>query len=198
MQLQVEQNGEETVARAKEILESGGIIAYPTETYYGLGAKYDVTRAIRRVYELKKRPDEKALPLILGRPELLSLVAESVTDLARDLMSKFWPGPLTLLFEARKELSPYLVYESKVAVRIPGPSFALSLARACAFPITATSANLSGQLPARTAAAVLEDLGDSLDLVIDCGVTPGGFPSTIVDVTGDRPLMVRDGAVRIF
>ncbi len=197
MKLQGERNGEEAVARAKEILESGGIIAYPTETYYGLGAKYDATEAIRRVYELKRRPGEKALPLIIGRAELLSLVAESVTDLARDLMAKFWPGPLTLLFDARKELPPHLVYEGKVAVRIPGPSFALSLSRACTFPITATSANLSGQLPARTAAAVVQYLSDSLDLVVDGGVTPGGLPSTIVDVTGQRPVTVREGPVRI-
>jgi L-threonylcarbamoyladenylate synthase len=192
-----EENRDTLIARAISLLERSGIIGYPTETYYGLGAKYDDPDALHRVYELKKRPDEKALALIIGRIEQLPLLTGSVTGFARSLMDRYWPGPLTLLFEAQEGLPSFLVFDRKVAVRMPGPSFALSLAMACPFPMTATSANLSGSPPASTAAMVTSYFGDTLDLIIDGGTTPGGPPSTIVDVTGDTIRLCRAGAVRV-
>jgi L-threonylcarbamoyladenylate synthase len=190
-------NREAVIAHALSLLERGGILGYPTETYYGLGAKYNDLYALRRVYELKRRPDEKALALIIGRIAQLPVLTRSVTDLARRLMDRYWPGPLTLLFEARDDLPSLLVFDRKVAVRMPGPSFALSLAMSCPFPLTATSANLSGAPPACTAAMVAGYFGEVLDLIVDDGETRGGLPSTIVDVTGDRIRLVREGAVRV-
>jgi L-threonylcarbamoyladenylate synthase len=189
------QDARDAVATAVGALERGGVIAYPTETFYGLGVRYDDAAALQRLYALKRRPQEMALPLIIGSPELLPLLTDCVSDTAARLMRLFWPGPLTILFPARSTLSEYIVAGGTVAVRMPGESFALALARAASFPFTATSANTSGAPPARTAAEVLETFGEQLDLIVDINETKGGLPSTIVDPAGAVIKVVREGAL---
>ncbi|MBZ0156470.1 MAG: threonylcarbamoyl-AMP synthase [Alphaproteobacteria bacterium] len=188
---------ETALREAVATLQGGGIIAYPTETFYGLGAKYDILSAIERIYEVKRRPAEKAMPLIIGRRELLPLLTDSVSAQAEELMRTFWPGPLTLLFSARSVLPAPLVSGGRVAVRIPGESFALRLALKADFPITATSANISAHPPARSLEMILDYFGDSLDCIIDGGESPGNIPSTIVDVAGEKIALLRKGAVDI-
>lgn len=184
------------VAEAYRIIKEGGIVAFPTETFYGLGVKYDNILALRRLYEIKKRPKEKAMPLIIGDVKMLGLVAALVSDIAEKLMDKFWPGPLTLLLNAKEDLSEFVVGEAgKVAVRIPGESFALDLVRALEFPITATSANISGTPSADTPGNVVRHFGDCLDLLLDAGETPGGLPSTIVDASGNEIRIMRPGVI---
>ncbi len=175
---------------------NGGIISYPTETIYGLGATYDNENALKRLYGLKQRPYEKTVPIIIGSIEQLSLLAEVVNDTAADLISRFWPGPLTLIFRARSGLNGYVTSNRKVAVRIPGASFALDLVRAAGFPIIATSANISGLPPARNAAMVADYFADNLDLIVDGGESPTAVPSTLVDVTDNTPIIVREGAIK--
>jgi L-threonylcarbamoyladenylate synthase len=183
--------------RAVETLESGGIVAYPTETFYALGVKFDLHQSLQRLHELKRRPHEKALPLIIGDQHVLSTLSCSLNEIARSFMQKFWPGPLTLIIPALDHLSHYLTAGTHaVAVRIPGESFALTLARAAQFPITATSANISGNPPASDPSSVAEYFDAMIDLIIDNGRTPGGLPSTIVDVTGRRAILRREGAVK--
>jgi L-threonylcarbamoyladenylate synthase len=190
-------NSIKIIRTALEVLEKGGVIAFPTETFYGLGVKFDVESAVKRLCDLKKRPGDKAIPLIIGRRELLNLVVSNVNSAALALIDKFWPGPLTLILPARKGLSKLITAGTqKVAVRIPGESFALHLAIASSFPITATSANISGHLPARDAGAVRRNFEDAVDLIIDGGPAPGGLPSTIVDVTGDSIKIVREGVIK--
>jgi len=168
---------EQVLRYAVDILKNGGIVAYPTETFYGLGAKFDSEDSLKRICDIKERPEEKAMPLIIGNKEMLNLVASSVNRKAVLLMEKFWPGPLTLIFPARENLSEYITAGThKVAVRIPGKSFALQLATIVSFPITATSANPSGQPPARNAETVIKYFGDKIDLIVDSGLTPGGLP----------------------
>jgi L-threonylcarbamoyladenylate synthase len=187
---------ERAVAEACRIINEGGVVAFPTETFYGLGVKYDNIFALEKLYEIKKRPKEKAMPLIIGDMKMLDMVASSVSDIARKLMHKFWPGPLTLLLNAKENLSGFITGEAgKVAVRIPGKSFVFDLARSLKFPITATSANISGMPPADTPGNVAKYFGDSLDLLIDAEKTPGGRPSTIVDVTGDEINIMRHGVI---
>ncbi|HCL81932.1 MAG TPA: threonylcarbamoyl-AMP synthase [Nitrospiraceae bacterium] len=177
------------------VLEKGGIVAYPTESFYGLGVKYDIEPALKRLYEIKQRPKEKAMPLIIGSVEQLPLLTDYISDSAKELMAKFWPGPLTVLFNARGGLSGYITSGNKTAVRIPGESFALELAKAAGFPITATSANISGMPPAACASTVTDYFADAVDLIIDGGGTKGGLPSTIIDSTGSAPRILRRGAV---
>jgi L-threonylcarbamoyladenylate synthase len=189
-------NAEHTISYVIETLEKGGIIAYPTETFYGLGVKFDVEDSLKRLFEIKKRPEEKAIPLIIGNKGLLYILTTSVNSKAETLMNRFWPGPLTLIFSAKENLSDYITAGThRVAVRIPGESFALHLARATGFPITATSANPSGMPPARDAETVIKYFDDKIDLIVDGGHTPGRSPSTIVDVTGDEIKIIREGAI---
>ena len=187
----------ETVQKAVEILLSGGIVAYPTETFYALGVKFDMEDSLNKLYTIKQRPVEKAIPLIIGNRQLLSMLTSSVNRTAVSLMDRFWPGPLTLIFPALKNLSDYITAGTHtVAVRIPGESFALQLAKSAQFPLTATSANISGRPPARDAKTVIEYFNDMIDLIIDGGKTPGGSPSTIVDVTGETVRILREGVIK--
>ena len=189
-------NSEQVLDQAVEALEMGSIVAYPTETFYGLGVKFDREDSLKKLYDLKKRPKDKALPLIFANKGLLPLVTKSVNRSAVLLMERFWPGPLTLILPAEKDISRYITAGTgKVAVRIPGKSFALSLAQRAHFFITATSANLSGMPPARDADTVIRYFGDRIDIVIDGGLTLGGLPSTIVEVTGEEIKILREGAI---
>jgi L-threonylcarbamoyladenylate synthase len=191
-----DENSSNTVALAVSTLIKGAIIVYPTETFYGIGAKYDNFGALSKVFNIKKREPEKPLPLIIGNIDELYLLTDFITCDARNLIKKYWPGPLTIIFKALPNLSQNITFNGKVAVRMPGESFALDLARAAGFPITATSANISDMPPAETASAVVEFFNDSIDLVIDGGKTPGGLPSTIVDACEGLKI-VRKGALDI-
>jgi L-threonylcarbamoyladenylate synthase len=191
-----DKNLSDVLKKAVDVLNNGGIVAYPTETFYGLGVKFDNEASLRKLYELKRRPEEKPMPLIIGDRTLLSMIAISVNEIAESLMDKFWPGPLTLLLKAKNDLSPYLTAGTgRVAVRIPGESFALHLAGEAGFPITATSANPSGMPPAENADTIIKYFGEGIDLVIDGGKTAGGLPSTIADVTEKKIKIVREGAI---
>ncbi len=191
-----ETNFEEVLSSAVDELKNSGIIAYPTETFYGLGTKFDIENSLKRLYDIKQRPKEKPMPLIIGNKDLLPVVAESINRLGLSFIERFWPGPLTLILPAKENLSDYITAGTgKVAVRIPGESFALSLAKTANFPIIATSANLSGMPPAQDTEAVIRYFGDKIDLVFDGGSTTGGLPSTIVEVTGDEITILREGAI---
>ncbi len=178
-------------------INKGGIVAYRTETFYGLGVRFDIEKSLKRLYDIKHRPHEKAMPLIIGSADLLPVVTASVNMTAVSLIERFWPGPLTLIFRAKEGLSDLITAGThKVAVRIPGDSFALELAKLINLPITATSANPSGRSPARDAETVIRYFEEEIDLIIDCGPAPGGLPSTIVDVTGDEIKIMREGVIR--
>lgn len=193
----------ELIDKSVTILNEGGIVAYPTETFYGLGVRFDRTESLKRLYELKKRPLEKAMSLIIGDLSQLNFLVDNrwLKELpieVKRLMELYWPGPLTLLMPAQAGLSEFLIGENRtVAVRMPGESFALYLVRKAGFPITATSANISGMPPADDAEKVIEYFDYSLDILIDGGKTPGGLPSTIVDVTGARIKVARKGAIKM-
>lgn len=192
---------DEALSETDGILKAGGIIAYPTETFYGLGVKFDLGDSLQRLYELKKRPVEKAMPVLIGNRNMLPEIVSrdwlaALPPAARSLMDRFWPGPLTLLCPAREGLSEFLTAGSgTIAVRIPGESFALRLTKKTGFPFTATSANPSGIPPAVNAGEAMHYFEEGLDLLIDGGQTPGGLPSTIVDVSGESTTIIREGAV---
>lgn len=187
--------------KAIDILRGGGIVAYPTETFYALGVKFDLQDSLRKLYELKKRPHEKAMPLIIGDRGLLPAIVSAewlanIPPAARLLMDSFWPGPLTLLLPASEGLSEYLTANTGlIGVRIPGESVALELAKEAGFPITATSANISSQPSAENADMVRGYFGDGIDLLIDGGQAAGGLPSTIVEVSGGAIKLIRKGVI---
>lgn len=187
---------EDVIEEAVSVIKDGGIVSFPTETFYGLGVRYDNLKALKKLYEIKHRLNEKAIPLIIGDKEMLNLICSSISATAEKLMSKFWPGPLTLLLPAAVNLSEFITAGTgKVAVRIPGQSFALDLAKALEFPITATSANISGMPPADSPDDVIKYFGDRINLLVDGGKSQGEKPSTIVYITDKEIKIIRQGAV---
>ncbi len=190
-------NIKQVICTAIETLEKGGIVAYPTETFYGLGVRFDNEEAIKRLYTIKHRPEMKPVPLVIGSRKLLTLLVSGINDRSSSLMDRFWPGPLTLVLPAKKNLSEFITAGTqKVAVRIPGKSFALQLAKSIDRPITSTSANPSGMPPAQNARTVLRYFQSKIDLVIDGGPAPGRLPSTLIEVTGDEVKILREGAIK--
>ncbi len=184
------------VAAAAAVIRGGGIVAFPTETHYGLGAAYHAVAALKKLFTLKRRPEEKPIPLIAGNEKALGLVTRQLDDMTVSIIKRFWPGPLTLLLPAKGGLPRLLTSGTgTVAVRMPGRSFALELARALEFPVTATSANISGSPPADDADGVTGYFGEGLDLLIDGGRTPGGAPSTIVRLSDETIILVRKGQI---
>jgi L-threonylcarbamoyladenylate synthase len=184
------------IADAAHAIATGGVVAYPTDTLYGLGAHPWQERAVARVFEIKGRSAEQALPLIAADMSQVESVLGSLSPLAGALAAAFWPGPLTLVVPAPSSL-PEIVRASgtTVAVRVPAHRVAVRLAERVGVPIISTSANASGEPPTDDPAVVVATLGDRLEGVVDAGRSPGGSPSTIVDVTGAVPRLVRDGAV---
>ncbi len=180
---------------AKWIL-NGGVIAIPTDTLYGLAADPFSAAAVARVFDVKGRSADRALPLIASDAGQVSLhVGRLPSDAAR-LAARFWPGPLTLLVEAPRALAADVSGGTgKVGVRVPADEVARRICAAVGRPITATSANLSGAAATADPTEVERVLGDRIDLLIDTGPTPGGAPSTIVDATGATPVLVRAGAL---
>ncbi|MCX8033881.1 MAG: L-threonylcarbamoyladenylate synthase [Thermodesulfovibrio sp.] len=180
-----------------KILKKDGIIIYPTETLYGIGVKYDNRELLRRVFEIKKRPTEKVFPLIVNLSHLDLLVTQ-IPPIAEKLIGQYWPGPLTLLLPARDDLPIEITMNKKVAVRMPGESFALELIKKSPFPITATSANISGLPPASDIEEIIKYFKDFKNnlLIIDGGRLKGA-PSTILDTTVFPPKIIRQGALNI-
>jgi len=187
---------QEQVERGVSILKQGGLVAFPTDTVYGLGAGANLCRAVERVYRVKGRPPNMALPLLLADVAQIRDVARPVPPLAWLLADNFLPGALTLVLPRSGSVPDIVTAGGQtVAVRIPAHPVPVALARGLGTPIVGTSANLSGQPSALTAAEVCAQFGERVDLVIDGGRCPGGRESTIVDITGETPLLLREGAI---
>ncbi|MHB8769404.1 MAG: L-threonylcarbamoyladenylate synthase [Syntrophales bacterium] len=186
----------EIVAEVGAILRAGGVVAFPTETFYGLGADGRLRPAVEKVFRLKGRTARNPLSVVVAtEPEVIPLVA-GVPAAARTLMHAFWPGALTLVFAASAGVLPLLTAGTgKIGIRVPSHPVARLIAQELAGPLTATSANLTGGRECSAAAEVLAIFGDGLDAVIDAGNTAGGLGSTILDVTVSPPLVLREGVV---
>ena len=178
------------------ILKQGGIVAYPTDTVYGLGAGAELLRAVERVYQVKERPRHMPFPLLLARTSQIREIADSVPPIAWLLARNFLPGALTLVLRRSNSVPDIITGGgATVAARIPAHPVPVALADGLGMPIVGTSANLSGKPSAPTAEEVSSQFGDKIDLVIDGGRCPGGKESTIVDVTGEIPVILREGAI---
>lgn len=184
------------IARAASILRQGGLVAFPTETVYGLGANALDPRAVRRVFAVKARPRADPLIVHVLGPRDLRLVAARVPALALRLAKAFWPGPLTLVVPRNPAIPPDVTAGlDTVAVRAPSHPVARALIQAAGFPIAAPSANRFGHISPTTASHVLDDLGDRIDLILDGGPTLVGIESTVVDCTVRPPVVLRPGGL---
>jgi len=187
---------EEQIRQAIEILKRGGIVAFPTDTVYGLGASALDEDAVARVYEAKGRPRHLALPLLLADISQIAAVAQPVPEIAWRLAERFLPGGLTLVLH--KALSVSSVVSGggdKIALRVPNHPVPIALIEGLGVPITGTSANQTGSPSPATAEEVHQQMGDRVNLVIDGGRCPGGMDSTVLDLTGKTPRILREGAV---
>jgi L-threonylcarbamoyladenylate synthase len=184
------------IQKALHILQNGGIVAFPTDTVYGLGSLAFDNAAIESIYIAKDRPLEKAIPILIGDLDDLEKVADDIPDMALRFASHFWPGPLTCIVPKSPTLPPAVSATPTVAVRIPDHPDARALLRA-AGPMAVTSANISGGTSPSTAQEVYDQLKGRIPLILDGGKTPGGLPSTLVDCTGDEPVILREGPVSL-
>jgi len=181
---------------AVEIIESGGIVAFPTDTVYGLGANPFNEGAVERIYRLKRRSRKLPLPLLLADRSDVAKVAAVVPEIAWRLAEHFLPGGLTLVLRKSTWVPSTVTADSDtIAVRIPDHYIPIALIQGLRIPLVGTSANISGKPSPVTADEVNEQLGGEIDLVIDGGRCPGGIESTVIDVSGEIPTIVREGAV---
>ena len=184
------------IGRAASLLRREGIAAMPTDTLYGLAADPFSLTAVQRVFSIKDRERERALPLVAASLEQVESHIGPLTPLARRLAERYWPGPLTLVVPAPDTLVQDVTgHSGTIGVRVPAHEVTRALCDACDRPLTATSANISGQPPTSDPDVVWQAIGERIDVLVDAGLTPGGPPSTIIDVTGLAPRLIREGAI---
>ncbi len=181
---------------AVQHLRQGHLVAFPTDTVYGLGALLSNPQAIEQLYLVKGRDASKAIAVLVGNTDALSQVTAEMGSIAGKLAQRFWPGPLTLVVARHPGLPDNLSIYPTVGVRMPDHPAALDLLNRIG-PLAVTSANLSGSPSTTTAAEVLLQLGGHIPLVLDGGQTPGGQPSTVVDCTGTEPVILRQGPITL-
>ena len=186
----------QNINQAVDIIKNGGLIAYPTETVYGLGVDPYNSEAIQKIFIAKGRAEDKGIILLIRGADDLSTLVRTVSPTAQILIEAFWPGPLTLVFRANRDLSPALLGgRDTIALRHSSSPIATQLLTTLGGPLTSTSANRSTEPPARSASEVQNALGEHLDLILDGGPSDSALPSTLVDVSSDHAILLREGAV---
>lgn len=182
------------IAEAADVLLDGGLVAYPTDTLYGLGCDATNPQAVQRLIAAKGRPEGQPLPVIVHSRALLRHLVEPAGPEVDALLDRHWPGALTVVFRRRGEALGAVAAGPTLGLRIPDAPVALALGRALCRPLVATSAYRSGEPPLEPE-AIARTLGDALDVLLDAGPAPGGVASTVLDVSGERPVILREGAI---
>ncbi len=188
------------VSEIAELLRAGAVIAYPTDTFYGLGADITNKSSIEKIFSIKKRMFNKPILILISNRNMLSNLIDGghISPSAESLMNAFWPGPLTLVFYASDSVQSLLTASTgKIGIRFPNNEFCKLIIGILEHPITATSANISGDKSLDNPVDVIKSIGDKIDAVIDGGTTKGGIASSVVDVTGEQPVVLREGAVPV-
>lgn len=186
----------DTIPLAHDILNKGGLVAFPTDTVYGVGTLVFNSKAVELIYVAKDRPIEKAIPVLIAEAKDMDKVGMDIPDMARRIAARFWPGPLTCIIPKKPTLPESVSATSTIGVRVPDHDVARALLRTTG-PMAVTSANISGQASPSTAEEVFAQLGGRISLIIDGGKTPGGVPSTLVDCTSDDIKILREGPISL-
>lgn len=193
-----EQIDDEKLMEAAEILRAGGLVAFPTETVYGLGANALNEEAAKKIYAAKGRPSDNPLIAHISKPEELAPLVKEVPEAGKKLMEAYWPGPLTMIFP-KSDIVPYGTTGGldTVAIRMPSDPIANRMIALAGIPIAAPSANTSGRPSPTTAEHVYQDMNGKIEMILDGGAVGIGVESTIVDVSGPVPMLLRPGAITI-
>jgi len=178
------------------LIQTGGVIAFPTDTVYGIGVSAFNKEAIEKIYQVKERSHVKAIPILISDAEQLDQITTDIRSNTSKIIRSLWPGALTLVLPIHPRLPDNLSESDTIGVRQPDHDLARELLRATG-PLATTSANLSGQPSTLTATEVLVQLEGRIDLILDGGQAPGGRPSTVLDLTGDEPLILREGPISL-
>jgi L-threonylcarbamoyladenylate synthase len=189
-------NTGEIVTESIKVLSEGGVIVYPTETAYGLGADIYDREAVFRIYDIKERPGSMPLSVIISDKKMAESICRNITPSTAKMIERFMPGPLTLILDAGHELPEYLADDATVAFRIPGNLFCLEMLKEFGKPVTATSANLSGEPEAREIRDINKKVLEKVDLIIDAGEIRSDSVSTVVKFDGIDYNILREGAVK--
>ena len=186
----------DAIPQAAAILRRGGLLGIPTETVYGLGADATNDQAINRIFEIKGRNFHNPVSVIIGHAQDINPLVRNITDSARKLMDVFWPGPLTIIFEASDRVSPLLTANTgKIGIRLSGNDIARGIAEKTGKPLTATSANLSGSPECEDADQVIEQIGNQIEAIVDSGKTESRIGSTILDASCEPVQIIRPGVI---
>jgi L-threonylcarbamoyladenylate synthase len=186
----------EIIQHAGAIIKQGGIIAFPTRCLYGLGADAFNADAVDRVFKIKQRPSQKPILILIDQRIQLERLVSHVSPAASRIMDRFWPGGVTLVFEAGGTVPQHLTAGTgKIGIRLPGHPVAAALVKSMGRPFTGTSANISGEPGCRRIDDLIPQLAQQLDAVLDAGPLKGGTGSTVVDVTDDMPRILREGDI---
>lgn len=196
----VRQTKTEDIKAAGKVLKQGGIVAFPTDTVYGLGAVFDDEKAVRKIFAAKGREEKKPLSILVADSVQVELLSEiksgEMAQKAERLMKKYWPGALTLIFRKKPGIPDAVTAGGEtIGIRMPDMELTRELIRAAGKPLAAPSANTSGKRSSVSAREVLEDLDGKIDMVIDGGTCPVGVASTVVDMTGETPVILREGVI---
>jgi len=187
---------QDTIAKAAALIKKGGLVVFPTSSFYGLGTEAFNAEAVGKVFRAKKRDPQKPLLILIASLADLTPLVRAVPKTATRLMEAFWPGRLTIIFQAADLLPPNLTgHTGQIGIRLAGHPVACSLAKAVGSPITGTSANLSGKGGCTAVAQLYQHIRDQVDLILDAGRLEGGEGSTVVDVTVDPPKILRQGGI---
>ena len=187
---------EESISQAAEILKQGGIVAFPTDTVYGLGAICTDEEAVKKIFAAKGRDEGKPLSILVASIEQAEKIALEIPEKARRLMEKYWPGALTVVLKKRPEISDVVsAGKDTIGIRMPNSRMTVSLLEAAGMPLAAPSANTSGKRSSVSAEDVICDLNGKVDMILDGGICPVGISSTVVDLTGDKPIILREGTI---
>ena len=196
MNTKIEKVSEESIQLAGEVLKQGGIVAFPTDTVYGLGAVCTNDEAVRKIFAAKGRDEGKPLSILVASVEQAEQIALEIPEKARRLMEKYWPGALTLVFKKRPEISDKVsAGRETIGLRMPDSRAAVKLLEAAGTPLAAPSANTSGKRSSVSAEDVIADLAGRVDMILDGGRCPVGISSTVVDLTGESPVILREGSI---
>ena len=194
--MDTEENLQAGLKKAVNIILSGGVVAFPTESFYGLAVNATDEGAIQRLFAIKERKSESPVLILIGSVQALDQYVRHISKVAQELITRFWPGGLTLIFDAKPNISSLLTAGTgKIGIRLSSHPVATQLARSAGVPITGTSANISGQPPCVSATEIFHSLGKMVDVILDGGKTEGGKGSTVLDTTVTPPRILREGMV---